>query len=77
MVAFSSIKRFEDIIDLIQHEYGEIGNLLIEDNCVSFEVYRCYYEFPSEYFETSDRNLRLLLYDKFDDPFYTLCYSIS
>jgi len=77
MINFTKRLKYHDIIGLIQREFGEIGNLLIEDSYISFEVYRSYYEDTPRFLQTPDGQLRLKLVGKFDDPFFTLCYAIT
>jgi len=67
----------QDILDLIQREFGEIGNFLIEEDYVSFEVYRGYYEDAPKFLQTLNCEIGLKLVEKFDDPFFTLCYKIT
>ncbi len=63
------------ILEMVQKECGEIGNPLIEDRCISFEVYRGYFEDAPSVIQ--DKSITLKLSDKFDDPFFTLCYKIK
>jgi hypothetical protein len=77
ITAYTKLKReiCLRVLDAIQKECGEIGNEQIEDNYISFEVYR-------DYFEDAPRVIRnglftLKLVDKFDDPFFTLIYRIQ
>ena len=65
------------VLDMAQREFGEIGNCYIEDNEVAFEVYRGYFEEAPDIIESEDKTVRLNLIDKFDDPFYSLCYEIQ
>lgn len=65
------------VLDAVEREFGEIGNFYIEDNEVSFEVYGGYFEEAPNTIESQDKAIRLNLLDKFDDPFYTLCYEIT
>jgi hypothetical protein len=62
------------ILAAIQRECGEIGNVQIENNDISFEVYRGYYEDTPKVIR--NRRFILRLIDKFDDPFFTLVYKI-
>ena len=64
------------VLDITVQEFGEIGNFYIEDNEVSFEVYRGYFEEAPNIIESEDKTVRLGLIAKFDDPFYTLCFEI-
>ncbi|MDD5016155.1 MAG: hypothetical protein PHW73_13855 [Atribacterota bacterium] len=64
------------ILDTIEKEFCEIGNFCIEDNEVSFEVYRGYFEEAPNSIESQDKTISLNLIDKFDDPFYSLSYDI-
>ncbi len=65
------------VLDLAQTEFGEIGKFYIEDNEVSFEVYGGCFEQAPNIIESQDKTVRLSLIDKFDDPFYTLCFEIG
>ncbi len=62
------------ILEMVETECGEIGNPLIEDDCISFEVYRGYFKNAPLMIEHKGIILRLI--DKFDDLFFTLCYEI-
>ena len=64
------------VFDMVQREFGEIGNFYIEDNEVSLEVYGGYFEEASNIIESQDKTIRLNLIGKFDDPFYSLSYEI-
>jgi len=61
-------------LKMIEAECGEIGNPLIEDDCISFEVYRFYFENAPLKIEHKGVILRLI--NKFDNLFFTLCYKI-
>ena len=63
------------ILEAIQRECGEIGNVRIEDNAISFAVYRDYFEDPPKVVRNSKFTLKLL--DKFDDPYFRLVYTIQ
>ena len=65
------------VLDLLQKEYGEIGHFLIEDDEVSFQVYKCYYEGTQKNIKSVDNKIKLNLIDRFDDPFYSLAYKIT
>lgn len=64
------------ILKVVNLEFGDIGNFLIEDGYVSFEVYRGYYEDAPKFLQTIDGKIRLKLVDKFDDRFFTLVYKL-
>ena len=64
------------VLDITEKEFGEIGNFRIEDNEVSFEVYKGYFEEAHNIIESQDKKIRLNLIGKFDDPFYSLGYKI-
>jgi len=53
------------VIGMVEWEFGEIGNPIIEDNDISFEVYRGYFEDAPALIE--DRYVKLKLMDKFDE----------
>ncbi len=77
LTAYTNLKRgiCLRILDAIQKECGEIGNAQIEDNYISFEVYRSYFEDAPRVIRNSRFTLKL--FDKFDDPFFTLMYRIQ
>lgn len=77
LTAYTELKRDTclHILEAIQRECGEIGNVQIEDNDISFEVYRGYFEDPPKVIRNSEFTLKL--FDKFDDPFFTLAYRIQ
>lgn len=62
------------VLNIVQREFGEIGYPLIEDDCISFEVYRDYFKDAPLVIEHKGVILRLI--DKFDNLFFTLCYEI-
>lgn len=64
-----------EVVGVVEREFGEIGNPLIEEDCISFEVYRGYFEdAPSV---IMGRRITLKLVDKHDEQFFTLCYQIK
>lgn len=65
----------DQIDNLIHSQYGEIGELHLEDNYVSFEVYRGDYEEAPQ--EIGDGDIEMQLYEKFDDPFFAVAYRIT
>lgn len=64
-----------EVLETVQKEFGEIGNPLIEDNFISFEVYRAYFEDAPSVIKFKSFSLKLI--DKYDDPFFTLCYKVK
>lgn len=64
----------DDIISVISMEFNESGNFLIEDDFVSFEVFRGDFEEHPKRIKTNSINL--IFVEKYDDPFFTLCYKI-
>ena len=64
------------VLETAEREFGEIGNFLIEDNAVSFEVQKGYFEEAEEIILSQDKTMRLDLIDKFDDPFCVVAYEI-
>lgn len=65
----------EEALHLINDYFGEIYEPVIEDDVVTFEVYRGPYEdAPQVIFGAA---VRLDLEDKFDDRFFTLAYRVS
>lgn len=66
-----------EVINLLQQEYGEIGHLRIEDNEVSFQVYKWCYEETQHVIKSENDKIQLRLIDKLDDPFYSLSYRIA
>ncbi len=77
MINFTINQKYQDILDLIQQEFGEIGNFIIEENYASFEIYRGYYEDAPKFLQIHGGGISLKLVEKFDDPFFTLCYKIT
>jgi hypothetical protein len=77
LTAYTNLKReiCLRILDAIQKECGEIGNTQIEDDYISFEVYRGYFEDAPRVIRNGRFTLKLI--DKFDDPFFTLIYRIQ
>ena len=65
------------IVDILQKEYGEIGHFRIEDDEVSFQVYKWCYEAAEQIVKSTDSSIKLKLVDKFDDPYYSLAYKIA
>lgn len=66
----------EEVVNIVNSNFGEINNLIIENNIVSFEVYRGDYEEAPKKIHSSSNKFHLKLIDKFDDPFFTLSYQI-
>jgi hypothetical protein len=62
------------VLEMVERECGEIGNPLIEDDCISLEVYRGYFDDAPLIIQHKSVTLKII--DKFDDPFFTLCYKI-
>lgn len=61
------------ILETVEREFGEIGNFLIEDSCVSFCVYGGYFENAHKVIFHEDYSLKLV--GRFDHD-YTLSYYI-
>lgn len=64
------------ILNVIEKGFGEIGDFLIEDDSVSFSVYRGYFEEAPKIIKMEGGKIELRLIEKFDDPFYSVCYNI-
>jgi len=64
----------DDVISAISREFNDPGNFIIEDGIVSFEVFRGNFEEPPKRIKTNSVNL--IFIEKYDDPFFTLCYKI-
>ncbi len=62
------------ILGMVEIEFGEIGSFLVEDNCVSFRVYRGYYEDAPQIVDNGSIILKFI--DKFEHDF-TLSYEIE
>lgn len=62
-------------LNIVNTEYGEIGDFLLEDNQLGFSVYRAFYEDPIKVIYVENR-FKLILIDKFDDPVFALAYKI-
>ena len=62
------------VVGMLERECGEIGIRLLDDNYISIDVYKDYFEDPSEVIE--GRGITLKLIDKFDDPCFNLWYEI-
>ncbi len=76
MLVENSFFGIKEVINLVCDNFGEIGNLLIEDDFVSFEVYRGDYEEAPKMIKSTSGRIGLSLTDKFDDPFFLLGYKI-
>jgi len=77
LTAFTDLDRniCLSVLKMIESEFGEIGLGPIEDNCISFDVYRAYYENAPEIIENGEITLKLA--NKFDDPCFNLSYEIT
>jgi hypothetical protein len=65
-----------NILDALYNSFGEIGNLEMEDNELTFEIYEEYYKYAPKKIEVN-QNIVLELINKYDDPFYKLGYEIK
>lgn len=62
------------VLNIVQKEFGEIGDFLIQNSEISFSVYR-------EYFKNAPKTiisegLKLKRIGRFDDPVFSLGYKI-
>jgi hypothetical protein len=64
-----------EVVGVVEMEFGEVGNPLIEEDCISFEVYRGYFEDGPSVIK--GRGITLRLMDTYDEQFFTLCYKIK
>lgn len=62
------------VLDVVQREFGEIGDFCIDGNEVSFSCYRGYYEDAPKVIITEEIKLKLI--EKSDDPFFAVAYKI-
>ena len=69
--------RQSKILEFVNLQFGEIGDFLVEDGYISFEVYRGSYEEAPKTLQSTDGGIRLTFFDKFDDRFFTLVYKIN
>lgn len=61
------------VLDIVQREFGEIGNFLIEDDEVGFRVYRGYFEDAPKLIKAEEIKLKLI---EKSDYFFALGYKI-
>jgi len=61
------------VLGIVQREFGEIGDFQIEDDEVSFRVYRGYFENAPEVIEENEVKLRLI---EKSDYYFALGYKI-
>ena len=62
------------VVGMLERKCGEIGIRLVEDNYISIDVYRDYFEYPLGVIESEGIALKLI--GKSDDAFFNLCYEI-
>lgn len=62
------------VVDIVERECGEIGNVLIEGDEISFEVYRGWFEDAPRFIK--DGKITLKLVGKSDVRYFTLSYKI-
>ncbi len=67
--------RSDYFLNIANNEYGEIGDFMLEDDFISFSVYRAFFEEPTEVI-TVGNHIKLIFIDKFDDPVFSLVYKI-
>lgn len=63
------------LLNIIEKEFGEIGDLTIENDEIYFTTYRAVYENPPE--EIKDEGLNLTRVGMFDDLFFCVAYQVS
>ena len=76
LTAFTNLneKLCLSILETVEREFGEIGNFLLEDDEVSFEVYKDYLDIAPNNITESSFILKLI--EKCDYHFYSLSYHI-
>jgi hypothetical protein len=62
----------DEVLDLVDREFHEIGDIVIEDGFIAFQVYRGDYEEAPRVIKTP--LVKLTLMRKFDDPYFRLLY---
>ena len=65
----------QNLFEMIHRECGEIGLTYADEACISFDVYRYYYEEAPRFIKGKRIILKLLA--KHDDPCFNLTYDIK